>query len=84
MLVIALTFFYDHVFAQGSDLENYITPVTNITLVIGAFVGVFGGIRLYFKWNEGDENITGEVWSWAGACLFLVFSSLIVKAFSGL
>jgi hypothetical protein len=71
MLVIALTFFYDHVFAQGSDLENYITPVTNITLVIGAFVGVFGGIRLYFKWNEGD-------------CLFLVFSSLIVKAFSGL
>lgn len=84
MLIMALTFFFNAAFAQeDSGLQNYIRPVTNITLTLGAFIGAIGGIRLYFKYQEGEEDISGEFWKWAGACIFLVLSSIVVKLFTG-
>jgi Na+/H+ antiporter NhaA len=67
-----------------STLKIYIDPVTDITLVIGGIVGIVGGIRVYSKWNSGDQDINKELMGWGGSCLFLVLSSLIIKAFFGL
>jgi hypothetical protein len=57
-------------------LKTYIDPVTDITLVIGGIVGIVGGIRVYSKWNSGDQDINKELMGWGGSCLFLVLSSL--------
>lgn len=81
MLTIALTFFYCSLYAQTSDLVNYIKPVTNITLVIGAFVAVIGGVVIYFKWTSGEDDVTPDVWRWASACVLLVVAPLVIKAF---
>lgn len=81
MLLAALTFFFKPLFA--SELSNYIAPVTNITLGIGALIGVIGGLKVYWKWNSSEQEITGEAWAWAGACIFLVLSSIVVRAFMG-
>ncbi|WP_345951254.1 DUF4134 domain-containing protein [Mucilaginibacter sp. PAMB04274] len=67
-----------------STLKTYMDPVTNIALVIGGIVGIVGGIRVYSKWNSGDQDINKELMGWGGSCLFLVLSSLIIKAFFGL
>jgi hypothetical protein len=67
-----------------STLKTYVDPVTSITLVIGGIVGIVGGIRVYSKWNSGDQDINKELMGWGGSCLFLVLSSLIIKAFFGL
>ena len=67
-----------------STLKTYVDPATNIALVIGGLVGIVGGIRVYSKWNSGDQDINKELMGWGGSCLFLVLSSLIVKAFFGL
>jgi len=67
-----------------STLKTYVDPATNIALVIGGIVGIVGGIRVYSKWNSGDQDINKELMGWGGSCLFLVLSSLIVKAFFGL
>ncbi|MGF7079716.1 DUF4134 domain-containing protein [Mucilaginibacter sp. UYCu711] len=67
-----------------STLKTYVDPVTNIALVIGGIVGIVGGIRVYSKWNSGDQDINKELMGWGGSCLFLVLSSLIIKAFFGL
>ena len=67
-----------------STLKTYVDPVTSITLVIGGIVGVVGAIRVYSKWNSGDQDINKELMGWGGSCVFLVVSSLIVKAFFGL
>ena len=40
-----------------STLKTYVGPVTNITLVIGGIVGIVGAIRVYSKWNSGDQDI---------------------------
>ncbi len=70
--------------AATTNLKTYIDPVTDITLVIGGIVGIVGGIRVYSKWNSGDQDINKELMGWGGSCLFLVLSSLIIKAFFGL
>lgn len=40
-----------------TTLKTYVDPVTNITLVIGGIVGIVGAIRVYSKWNAGDQDI---------------------------
>ena len=40
-----------------STLKTYVGPVTNITLVIGGIVGIVGAIRVYSKWNSGNQDI---------------------------
>lgn len=67
-----------------TTLKTYVGPVTNITLVIGGIVGVVGAIRVYSKWNSGDQDINKELMGWGGSCVFLVVSSLVVKAFFSL
>jgi hypothetical protein len=67
-----------------STLQTYVDPVTNIALVIGGIVGIVGAIRVYSKWNSGDQDINKELMGWGGSCVFLVVSAVIIKAFFGL
>jgi hypothetical protein len=67
-----------------STLKTYVDPVTNIALVIGGIIGLIGAIRVYSKWNSGDQDINKELMGWGGSCVFLVVSALIIKAFFGL
>jgi hypothetical protein len=84
---------YDIIYAQSgvnglntatTTLKTYVDPVTTITLVIGGIVGIIGAIRVYSKWNSGDQDINKELMGWGGSCVFLVVSSLVIKAFFGL
>ena len=67
-----------------SSLKTYVAPVTNITLVIGGIVGIVGAIGVYSNWNIADQDINKELMGWGGSCVFLVVSSLGIKAFFGL
>ena len=88
----ALIFFAgNQVFAQGSvgidaassELATYVDPVANMILIIGAVVGLIGGVRVYIKWNSGDQDVQKAVMGWMGACLFLVLVGGVIKAFFG-
>ena len=67
-----------------SSLKTYVDPVTNVALVIGGIIGIVGAIRVYSKWNSGDQDINKEIMGWGGSCVFLVVSAVIIKAFFGL
>ncbi|WPU95765.1 DUF4134 domain-containing protein [Mucilaginibacter sabulilitoris] len=69
--------------AATSSLTAYVDPVSTLILAIGAVVGLIGGIRVYIKWNAGDQDINKELMSWGGSCLFLVLVSVVIKAFFG-
>ena len=49
----------------------------------GAVVGIIGGVRVYIKWNSGDQDINKDIMGWGGSCLFLVLVSVFIKAFFG-
>ena len=69
--------------AATSSLTSYVDPVSTLTLAIGAVVGIIGGVRVYIKWNSGDNDINKELMGWGSSCLFLVLVSVVIKAFFG-
>lgn len=91
-ILAAAIFGSGNAFAQGgttginaatSSLTSYVDPVSTLILAIGAVVGLIGGVRVYIKWNSGDQDINKELMSWGGSCLFLVLVSVVIKAFFG-
>jgi len=69
--------------AANTSLRQYVDPVSDLCLGIGAVVGIIGGVMVYIKWNSGDRDINKEIMGWGGSCLFLVLVSVIIKAFFG-
>lgn len=78
------------VFAQSgiTGLQNATTEVTKyfdqgtkLMYAIGAIVGIVGAIKVFNKFNSGD-NDTGKVASaWLGSCIFLIVVSAILRGF---
>lgn len=69
--------------AGTSELTTYIDPIANMIIIIGAIVGLIGGIRVFIKWNNGDQDTNKAIMSWFGSCIFLVLVGVIIRAFFG-
>lgn len=90
--LIAIVFVAFNGYAQGatgidaasSELATYMDPLGNMMMVLGGIVGLVGAIRVYLKWNAGDQDVQKAIMGWMGSCIFLVVSGVIVKAFFGL
>ena len=67
-----------------SDIEEYVEPVSNLVQMIGAVVGIVGGVRIYNKWNNGDQDVNKELIGWGGACIFLLLVPTVIQAFFGI
>ena len=92
LLTTLLTLTYvQSLFAQGafgidaafSEISTYINPIANFILVVGAVVGLIGGVRVFIKWNSGDQDVQKSIMGWFGSCLFLVTVGIVIKAFFG-
>lgn len=92
LFAVVMLFTTDVLFAQTgvtginagvTELKKYVAPVTNLTMAIGGIVGIVGGVRIYQKWNSGDQDISKELMGWGGSCVFLIVAPLIVKGFFG-
>ena len=64
-----------------AELATYVDSIGNLILIIGAIVGLVGGVRVYVKWNNGDQDVNKAIMGWMGSCMFLVLVGTIVNAF---
>ncbi len=69
--------------AASSELMTYVDPIANMILILGAVVGLIGGVRVYIKWNSGDQDVQKAIMGWFGSCLFLIVVGIVIKAFFG-
>lgn len=69
--------------AGTNELRSYVTPVTNLTMAIGSVVGIVGGIRIYNKWNSGDQDVQKELMGWLASLIFLIVAPLVIRGFFG-
>lgn len=69
--------------AATSELTTYVDPIGTMIIVIGAIVGLVGGIRVFIKWNSGDNDVQKAIMGWMGSCVFLMLVGVVVKAFFG-
>lgn len=64
-----------------SEIAGIRTNVGNLILAVGGVVGLAGGIRVFVKWQNGDQDVQKHLIGWISACIFLVLSGTIVNAF---
>lgn len=61
------------------DVATFYQPLANLSLAIGALVGMVGGIRIFYIWQKGQRDIEWEIMGWFGSCIFLVLLGGITK-----
>jgi Domain of unknown function (DUF4134) len=66
-----------------TELKSYVDVVGTLVLAIGGVVGFVGGVRVYIKWNNGDQDVNKSLMGWMGSCIFLVLVGTVIKAFFG-
>ena len=64
-------------------VKSYFQTGTTLLYAIGAIVGLVGAIKVYSKWNSGDQDTGKVAASWFGSCIFLVVVATVIKSFFG-
>lgn len=65
----------------ASDIRDYWDPVKLILKAVGGLVGFIGGLRVYNKWTNGDQDVNKEILGYGGAMIFLIVVPEFVTAF---
>jgi hypothetical protein len=64
-------------------IKGYFATGTTLLYSIGAIVGLIGAVKVYSKWNSGDQDTSKVAASWFGSCIFLVVVATVLKSFFG-
>lgn len=66
--------------AATSSIRDIFDTVADLTLIIGALVGVVGGIQVYSKFSSGDPDGGKRIGKWVGGAVFLGLVPTIIRA----
>lgn len=56
----------------AQKVDGYREGAKMLINAVAAVVGLIGGIRIFNKWQNGDQDVNKEIMGWAGACIFLL------------
>ncbi len=68
----------------AASIQNIFGNVSNLILMVGAVTGLAGGIRVFIKWQNGDQDLNKHIIGWTGSCIFLLLTGTVLKLFFGL
>jgi hypothetical protein len=68
----------------NQKVRSYFASGTNLMYAIGAIVGLIGAVKVYQKWNSGDQDTGKVAAAWFGSCVFLVIVATVIKSFFGI
>src|SRR4051794_20010708 len=64
-------------------VRSYYAAGTNLMYAVGAILGLIGAVKVYQKWNSGDQDTGKVAAAWFGSCVFLVVVATVIKSFFG-
>jgi hypothetical protein len=67
----------------NQQVRGYFDSGTQLMYAVGALVGLIGAVKVYQKWNAGDQDTSKVAAAWFGSCIFLVLVATIIKSFFG-
>jgi hypothetical protein len=67
-----------------SQVRSYFEPGTNLMYAIGAVLGLVGAVKVFQKWNAGDQDTGKVAAAWFGSCIFSVVVATVLQSFFGL
>ena len=70
--------------SANTQVRSYFAAGTNLMYAVGAIVGLIGAVKVYQKWNSGDQDTGKVAAAWFGSCVFLVVVATVIKSFFGI
>ena len=67
----------------NTKVRSYFAAGTNLMYAVGAIVGLIGAVKVYQKWNSGDQDTGKVAAAWFGSCVFLVVVATVIRSFFG-
>jgi hypothetical protein len=67
-----------------TQVRSYFEPGTNLMYAIGAVLGLVGAVKVFQKWNIGEQDTGKVAAAWFGSCIFLVVVATVLQSFFGL
>ncbi len=67
----------------NTKVRSYFDAGTNLMYAVGALLGLIGAVKVYQKWNAGDQDTGKVAAAWFGSCVFLVVVATVIKSFFG-
>ena len=69
--------------AGSSAITGYIDPVRNLLYVIAAVVSIIGAFNVFYKMNNGDQDVKKTIMMTIGGCAALVAMAVALPKFFG-
>ena len=69
--------------AANQQVRSYFDSGTNLMYAVGALLGLIGAVKVYQKWNSGDQDTGKVAAAWFGSCIFLVVVATVIRSFFG-
>ncbi|WP_317042869.1 DUF4134 domain-containing protein [Chitinophaga arvensicola] len=63
------------------EVTGYFSLGINLMYAVGAVCGIVGAVKVYQKWNSGDQDTGKSAAAWLGSCVFLIAVSAFLKGF---
>lgn len=67
----------------ASTFENYIPHIKTLLYVIAAIVSMVGAFSIYFKMQNGDQDVKKTIMMTVGGCVALVAMATALPSFFG-
>lgn len=67
----------------NQKVRSYFDAGTELMYAVGAILGLIGAVKVYQKWNAGDQDTGKVAAAWFGSCVFLVVVATVIKSFFG-
>ena len=68
----------------NTKVRSYFASGTSLMYAVGAILGLIGAVKVYQKWNAGDQDTSKVAAAWFGSCVFLVVVATVIKSFFGI
>ena len=69
--------------AANQQVRSYFDSGTNLMYAVGSLLGLIGAVKVYQKWNSGDQDTGKVAAAWFGSCIFLVVVATVIRSFFG-
>lgn len=69
--------------AANTEVRRYFGVGTQLMYGVGAILALIGAVKVYSKWNQGDQDTSKVAASWFGSCIFLVVVATVIRGFFG-
>ena len=68
----------------NTQVRQYFAVGINLMYAVGAVVGLIGAVKVFQKWNSGDQDTSKVAAAWFGSCVFLVIVATVLRSFFGI